>query len=146
MPRPLPSRRDLIAAAALLAIPAARATPGHRIAALPGCGILAGLCAELNCPESIRRACLRALPAGEAAPARLAAALLGGPAPAGADRTAAAALRHRVRELSRQDFASGRIAQVDGWMLSLTETRLYALSALLAAGPPGEPSAAPAGS
>jgi hypothetical protein len=38
------------------------------------------------------------------------------------------ALRRSVGERSKDDFGHGRIVYVDGWMLSLTETRLYALS------------------
>ena len=39
-------------------------------------------------------------------------------------------LRAQVAELVRQDFAAGRMACVDGWMLSETEARLCALAAL----------------
>jgi hypothetical protein len=42
------------------------------------------------------------------------------------------ALRRSVGERSQDDFDHGRIVYVDGWMLSLTETRLYALSTSLA--------------
>jgi hypothetical protein len=41
------------------------------------------------------------------------------------------ALAYAIRERSRNDFREGRIAIVDGWILSLTETRVYALTALL---------------
>jgi hypothetical protein len=41
------------------------------------------------------------------------------------------ALAYAIRERSRNDFREGRITIVDGWILSLTETRVYALTALL---------------
>jgi hypothetical protein len=44
----------------------------------------------------------------------------------------ARALLQAIRERSRVDFRVGKIVTVDGWMLSLTETRVYALAALLA--------------
>jgi hypothetical protein len=50
---------------------------------------------------------------------------------AGLDCSSASALAYAIRELSRDDFRRGRIVTVDGWMLSLTETRVYALAALL---------------
>ena len=49
----------------------------------------------------------------------------------GGDRWSATALAQTLRERSRTDFHEGRIVNVDGWMLSLTETRVYALAALL---------------
>jgi hypothetical protein len=39
--------------------------------------------------------------------------------------------RYRLRTRIRQDFADGRIAVVNGWHMSVTEVRLYALAALL---------------
>lgn len=44
-------------------------------------------------------------------------------------------LPRAIRDRSRADFRDDRIVGVDGWMLSLTEVRVYALAALL----PGEP-------
>jgi hypothetical protein len=57
--------------------------------------------------------------------------LLGDVQVAGGDCSSARALAQAIRELSRDDFRCGRIVTVDGWMLSLTETRAYALAALL---------------
>lgn len=37
-------------------------------------------------------------------------------------------LAQAIRRQSREDFRTGQIVKVDGWMLSLTEARLYALS------------------
>jgi hypothetical protein len=38
-----------------------------------------------------------------------------------------ATLRRRVDRRIRADFAAGRVVSVDGWVLSRTEARLYAL-------------------
>jgi hypothetical protein len=59
--------------------------------------------------------------------------ILGDVKAAGLDCLSASALAyaHAIRESSRDDFRCGRIVTVDGWMLSLTETRVYALAALL---------------
>ena len=40
-----------------------------------------------------------------------------------------AALRRRVDRRIRADFAAGRVVTADGWVLSRTEARLYALIA-----------------
>ncbi len=50
--------------------------------------------------------------------------------PASAVQTDAAALRHSIREVIRDDFARARTEDVGGWMLSRTEARLCALAAL----------------
>jgi hypothetical protein len=44
------------------------------------------------------------------------------------------ALAQAIGQRSRDDFRDGRIVIVDGWMLSLTETRLYALATLMRPG------------
>lgn len=44
-----------------------------------------------------------------------------------------AVLRERVRQRLRQDFAESRTAIVHGWILSVTESRICALAALLRA-------------
>ena len=40
-------------------------------------------------------------------------------------------LREALARRIRQDFAEDRVVTVDGWVLSVTETRLYALADLL---------------
>lgn len=47
-----------------------------------------------------------------------------------ADVSDAAALRTRIEHQLRADYIRGDLAEVDGWLLSLTEARLYALAAL----------------
>jgi hypothetical protein len=41
-------------------------------------------------------------------------------------------LRARVADLVRRDFAAGRVASANGWLLSQTEARLCALAVLAA--------------
>lgn len=96
-------------------------------------GALAAYCSALRCPQAIGDACLRALPVSEASPDHLARLILANLATtACGDCTSVVALSRSVKERSQEDFDRGRIVYVDGWMLSLTETRLYALSALIA--------------
>ncbi len=40
------------------------------------------------------------------------------------------AVRRRIANQVRLDFAQGAVVSVDGWLLSLTEARVYALVAL----------------
>jgi hypothetical protein len=92
---------------------------------------LAALCRDFRCPHSIAKACLRALPAIEGSPDYLAQLILAEMSSAGRDCTSPTALRQSIREQSRHDFDHGKVADVDGWMLSQTETRVYALRSLL---------------
>jgi hypothetical protein len=46
-------------------------------------------------------------------------------------RASDAELRDALAKSIRQDFAEDRIVTVDGWILSITETRLYALADLV---------------
>ena len=130
------SRRGLIAtaiggAAAWLGHVSLRAIHGGRARSMSDDRALAELCAALGYPETIGKACLAALPATEASQASLARAILGDARSAGKAGAPARTLAQAVREQSRDDFRDGRIVTVDGWMLSLTETRVYALAALL---------------
>jgi len=96
-----------------------------------GADMVAAACSGWRYPETIGKACLAALPAVEASKEPLTRVLLGDVQAAGGDCSSARALAQAIRELSRDDFRCGRLATVDGWMLSLTETRVYALAALL---------------
>ena len=73
--------------------------------------------------QALGEACLKALPAGQNSPERLEAEIA---AAVGAE---ASALRRRLAARVRRDLADGAIVNVDGWRLSSTETRLYALLA-----------------
>ena len=106
---------------------------GGRALAPHGCGALFAVCSELCCPDVIGLACLRALSADSGSIEKLAQLILRDLSAAGADCLSASALRRAVKVRSSNDFHDGRIATVDGWLLSLTETRVYALAMLLAA-------------
>ena len=88
-------------------------------------------CLRLNHPRPLGKACLEALPGIETSIASLTRLILDGMRATGGDRWSARALARAIRERGRDDFREGRIVNVDGWMLSLTETRVYALAALL---------------
>jgi hypothetical protein len=94
--------------------------------------MLAGLYADLACPPQMGRACLQALPESERAPEYLARTILEDPAPLCSGYASPRGLRYLIREKSRVDFDRGRIVDVEGWILSLTETRVYAFGSLLA--------------
>jgi hypothetical protein len=76
--------------------------------------------------------CLKALPATEAGAENLSHVILTSIRASTDSHSSSQPLARLLRQRSREDFRNGRILTVDGWMLSLTETRLYALAALLA--------------
>ena len=88
-------------------------------------------CSRSNYPLALGKACLEALPAIETSIASLTRLILDGMRATGGDHWSTRALAQTIRERSRNDFREGRIVNVDGWMLSLTETRIYALGTLL---------------
>jgi hypothetical protein len=87
------------------------------------------LCSDLRCSWRIGEACRLALSPSQTWPSSLVQAILadiespGHPAPN--------ELAHALMKRSRADFRERRVVSVDGWILSLTETRLYALAGLL---------------
>ncbi len=87
---------------------------------------LAGL---LKHPESARPIgeAYLALAPHEASTARLVSLVAAG---AAAESASDSELRRLVAAGVRDDFSAGRTAEVDGWVLSLTEARLFALVAL----------------
>jgi hypothetical protein len=95
---------------------------------------LSGVLRHQAAAGEIGRAYLRAHPS-EADPERLIAGITGGweEGPAELDRLGRDALRLRLREQIRTDFAEGRTVLVDGWMLAASEARLFGLSALIQA-------------
>jgi hypothetical protein len=132
------SRRNLITAA--IGIGAAQIAGRASNLALSGdrattsfYNLLSAFCADLRCPRTISSACLQALPVSEAAAENLASLVLADMVSASKDCSSASAIRRSIRDQSREDFSNGKIAYVDGWMLSLTETRIFALCALLEA-------------
>ena len=103
-----------------------------RVGSMSGSSTIATFWAELGYSRTIGEACLKALPAVEASRGCLTRTVFGDMRDGGGDCLSARALAQAIRERSRDDFRDGRMVTVDGWMLSLTETRVYALAALLA--------------
>jgi len=103
-----------------------------RVGSMSGSRTFAAFLGDLGYSRTIGEACLKALPAVEASKGCLTRAVFGNMLEADRECLSARALAQAVRERSRDDFRDGRIVTVDGWMLSLTETRVYALAALLA--------------
>lgn len=88
-------------------------------------------CSELGDSRTIGESCLHALAPGEASVGRLTQAILASIQPSARGCSSEKALANAIRESSRDDFRARRIVSVDGWMLSVTETRVYALAASL---------------
>jgi hypothetical protein len=137
-PRAMLSRRSLITtaigggAAWLIGGVSFLASYCGRAGSMSASSTFADFWADLGYSRTIGEACLKALPAVEATKGCLSRAVFGDTRDGGGDCLSAQAIRER----SRDDFRDGRIVTVEGWMLSLTETRVYALAALLAS--PGE--------
>jgi hypothetical protein len=92
--------------------------------------VLVTACRGLGCIETIGKACQRILGA-EASAERLAYLLADDIQSAGGDCSSIGAVHQGLRNTCREDFRVGKIIEVDGWMLSVTEVRAYALSAIL---------------
>jgi hypothetical protein len=132
---PLLFRRSVMAAAiaggfAWLSERASFFAGRRHIRAVPGSDALAVVCARLGSSPAIGEACLRALP-GINSKESLARAILGDIVPVGKTFASGRTLAQAVRDRSRDDFQSGRIVTVNGWIFSMTETRLYALATML---------------
>lgn len=106
------------------------AITGGRVRNVAPSDALAMLCAGLDCAPEIGEACLRVLP-GTNSKELLAKLVLCSIGPVDGNFASAHTLAHAVRQRSHDDFRSGRIVAINGWMLSMTETRLYALATLL---------------
>ncbi len=91
------------------------------------------LCRLFENPRSayaIGTACLKLFPLHARSPQLLADAIF---ATAECDTEAMKtkeAIRHRIANRVHRDFAEGAVVNVEGWLLSQTEARLYALVAL----------------
>ncbi len=123
-------RRHFLVAAAVAAVGALGLPRSLRAARDPE-ERLAGLLDEGASARAVGRAYLRGSPAEAYAQAlcdQLARDTAGGRAQLG--RTSDAQLRLRLRNRVRRDFAEERVVSVQGWVLSLTEARLCALTSL----------------
>ena len=92
--------------------------------------VLTALFANPRGAVAIGSACLKALPPHQRSAGALTVAIAEA---AGCDRDAIVGgepLRARLAERVRKEFADGEVLNVEGWLLSPTEARLYALAAL----------------
>jgi hypothetical protein len=75
-------------------------------------------------------ACLNSLPSEKSSLQQLASEVLAATSCDVEAMKSKALVRQRIANQVRRDFAQGAIVSVDGWLLSLTEVRIYALLAL----------------
>ena len=75
-------------------------------------------------------ACLRSLPNGESTEQQLSSKIIAQALCDAETMKSKEAVRRRIANQVRLDFAQGAVVSVDGWLLSLTEARVYALVAL----------------
>jgi hypothetical protein len=75
-------------------------------------------------------ACLNALPPHENSPEQLTNAIFGAAAYNSETMTTKQQIRECIAGRVHQDFANGAVVNVQGWILSQLEARLYALVAL----------------
>lgn len=93
--------------------------------------VLAGLCLQLDCPERIGETCRQALPLAESTRSALMRILITEARAANDGQFPDEDLAPALRRRSGDDFHRGRVVSVNGWVLSLTEARLYALASLI---------------
>lgn len=90
------------------------------------------LCTYLRCPRTIGSACLLALSTTGKTQLSLPQTILADVRPTVGIHRSSVVFAQAIIERSRTDFRDGRVVTVGGWVLSLTETRVYALATLLA--------------
>jgi hypothetical protein len=93
---------------------------------------VAAACRSLACAAAIGSACRAALGDEGTTADNLTRLILDDLTAAGLDLRSISAIRSGLRELSCRDFAAARVISVDGWILSVTEIRAYALASSLA--------------
>jgi hypothetical protein len=127
------SRRDALAGGILSAIAvsgAGRVAAGAAVSTIPDGSLLYTLFPDLRHVSTLSRACLRSFPTTASA-GQLYAWIV----PAGRSDTenvvTIAELRRSIRQRVRRDFDVDDTVQIDGWVLSMTELRMYALAALI---------------
>lgn len=89
--------------------------------------ILVALFWETLGVPTIAEAYLRTVPGGQAPPLALMRAIFGQTSLSSVPGMTAAAIRRMVVEHIQVDFLYRRTVSIDGWILSMTEARLYAL-------------------
>ncbi len=131
---PSDRRRFLAAAIAGIGLLATRRpfpVPHDGAALPPSVARLAGLLADGGSARHIGRLYLQQAPWERdvrALARRIVDSLPG--RPGALDRVGDAGARRLIEQRIRQDFADGLTTSVDGWVLSVTEARLYAVTAL----------------
>jgi len=80
----------------------------------------------------IGTACLKLMVEGANAAEQLVNAIVGAPEYDHEVLCNTQALKQRITNRVRRDFTEGAVVNADGWVLSVTEARLYALAALVA--------------
>ena len=128
------SRRDALAGGTLGAIAASgagRVAASTAASAIPDGRLLYALFPDLRYTRALSRACLRFFPTTISAD-RLYAWIVAADRPGTENVAKIAELRRSIRQRVRRDFAVDDTVQVDRWVLSITELRLYALAALIA--------------
>jgi hypothetical protein len=126
------SRRDTLAAGIVSAVAAlgARWLPtSTAVGTITNGSMVYTLFPDLHHARSLSWACLRLLPVTVSAE-RLYASIVPADRPDVENVVTIAELRRSIKERVRRDFDVGDTVQVDGWVLSITESRLYALAAL----------------
>lgn len=132
------SRRSLVVSAIggalawVLGYPSFIAAHGDRADSVLGYRELITLCTNLRCPRTIGSACLLALPATERTRFSLSQTILADVKATAGNHRSPRVFAQAIMERSRTDFRDGRAVTVSGWVLSLTEARVYALATLLA--------------
>jgi len=94
--------------------------------------MLLSLFGNLRSACAIGMACLNSLPHEQSTGQQLANEILAAASCDTETMKSKEAVRYRIANQVRQEFAQGAIISVDGWLLSLTEARVYALVALTA--------------
>jgi hypothetical protein len=127
------SRRDALAGGILSAIAvsgARRVATGTAASAIPDGSLLYSLFPDLRNVGTLSRACLRSFPTAASAD-QLYAWIVPAGRPDTENAVTIAELRRSIRQRVRRDFDVDDTVQIDGWMLSITEQRMYALAALI---------------
>jgi len=90
--------------------------------------MLTSLSSEWLCIHDIAAACVRVLPGEEISPPALMLAILGRTSICLAEWMTAATVRQIIAKRIHVDFLRHDTVCADGWILSMTEARLYALA------------------
>ena len=92
--------------------------------------IFLSLFENLRSAYAIGTACLKSLPPNQCSLQQLTNAILAAAECDTETVKAKQALRHCIANRVRDDFAEGAVVSIEGWLLSQTEARLYALIVL----------------